>query len=97
VDNTGPLTPVHLSAHFPRHRLNAGVTPEETLLRAREIFLRRLKYVYVGNVRTVEGSNTLCQKCGAVQIERFGYSIHIRHMAKDGKCGQCGTDNNIKT
>jgi pyruvate formate lyase activating enzyme len=97
ADNTGPYTPVHLSAHFPRYRLNAGATPDATLLRAREIFIKRLKYVYIGNVRLAEGSNTQCHKCGAVLIERNGYYIRIRHMAKDGKCAECGADNNIKT
>jgi pyruvate formate lyase activating enzyme len=97
ADNTGPFTPVHLSAHYPRYRLDAAPTSEGTLLRAREIFSKRLKYVYVGNVRLEEGSNTLCRSCGAVQVERMGYSIRVRHMGKDGKCSQCGSENNIRT
>jgi pyruvate formate lyase activating enzyme len=97
ADNTGPYTPTHLSAHFPRYRLNAGATPESTLLRAYEIFSKRLKYVYVGNVRLAQGSTTFCRVCGAIQVERAGYQIQIRHMGADGKCKQCGTENNIRT
>ena len=97
ADNVGPFVPTHLSAHFPRYRLNAGATPESTLLRAYEIFSKRLKYVYVGNVRLAQGSTTFCRVCGAIQVERAGYQIQIRHMGKDGKCRQCGTENNFKT
>ncbi len=97
ADNAGPHTPAHLSCHFPRHRLNAGVTPQETLLRAWRFFAKRLKYVYVGNVQIPQAGNTFCRVCGALQIERLGYRTQVRHMGKDGKCLQCGSENNVKT
>jgi pyruvate formate lyase activating enzyme len=46
-----PEIPLHLSRFFPRYKY-AGrqPTPPETLFRLRDIAMRRLKYVYLGNV-----------------------------------------------
>jgi len=93
VKNLGAETPLHFSAFFPRHRLrNLPPTPASTLLRAREIALEEgLHFVYIGNLRGGEGSDTVCPKCGALLIRRVGYHVEIRALDLDtGKCSRCG-------
>ncbi|MFH1062481.1 MAG: AmmeMemoRadiSam system radical SAM enzyme [Candidatus Omnitrophota bacterium] len=47
---TGADTPLHLSRYFPCYKLNALVTPLETLKKAYSIAKKKLKFVYIGNV-----------------------------------------------
>jgi pyruvate formate lyase activating enzyme len=79
--------PFHLSAYYPMYKFNAPPTPYVTLQRLRDIASRKLHYVYLGNVR--EESNTHCEHCGTVIIERTGYSINKKNY-RDGTCTKCG-------
>ncbi|MEW6355066.1 MAG: AmmeMemoRadiSam system radical SAM enzyme [Planctomycetota bacterium] len=94
AENLGEDVPVHLSAYFPRHKLQAPATSGETLAMAYEIFKQRLSYVYVGNMILPVGAETNCRQCGATLVARRGYQISIRNLS-DGKCGVCGAENNI--
>jgi pyruvate formate lyase activating enzyme len=90
----GPATPTHLSAYFPRYKLQAPPTPPETLERARGIFACELHHVYLGNVYSETGSSTRCQQCGSELIRRRGYSTRIVGLA--GRvCAKCGAENQI--
>jgi len=83
--------PWHVSQFYPTYKLfDKPRTPLTTLRKAREIGLKAgLKYVYEGNVPGAGGENTLCPSCGALLIERIGFSLtHIR--MKDSKCEKCG-------
>ncbi len=83
--------PWHVSQFYPTYKLfDKPRTPLSTLSRAREIGLKTgLKYVYEGNVPGGGGENTLCPSCGALLIERIGFSLtHI--SMKDSKCEKCG-------
>ena len=80
--------PYHLSAYYPMYKFTAPPTPYSTLERLRDIAVKKLDYVYLGNVRA--DSNTYCPSCSALLIERRGYSIRVRSY-KDGKCTSCGT------
>lgn len=83
--------PWHVSQFYPTYKLfDKPRTPLITLRKAREIGLKAgLKYVYEGNVPGAGGENTLCPSCGALLIERIGFSLtHIR--MKDSKCEKCG-------
>lgn len=42
--------PLHFSRYFPRYRLDAPPTPQDTLLGAKQLAERYLKHVYLGNV-----------------------------------------------
>ena len=44
---------------------------------------------YIGNMPHDEGSKTICPECGAVLIDRNGFSSTAPGM-KDGHCGKCG-------
>ncbi len=83
--------PWHLSRFHPDFRAqDVPPTPASTLLRAREIGLAEgLLHVYVGNLRTEEGQSTTCTGCGALLIERAGFSAAVRKLS-GGRCTECG-------
>jgi len=91
----GPQVPTHLSAYFPRYKLQAPPTPVETLERAHAIFSRHLRYVYLGNVYSGLGADTPCAQCGAILVARRGYSVRIVGLDERGKCRKCGAENNF--
>jgi len=95
AENMGRHTPAHISAYFPCYKLQAEPTPLATLERAFEVFAKHLDHVYLGNVAAHDGSNTTCSSCGAVLIERKGYTTEILNLTGSGKCTECGADNNI--
>lgn len=91
-----PDLPLHFSRYFPRYRMNLPPTPEETMTTAREIALKKLNYVYLGNIDLPGGSDTLCPQCGALLITRSYYQIRITGLA-DNRCFECGADINLVT
>jgi pyruvate formate lyase activating enzyme len=93
----GRGTPVHLSAYFPRYKLDEPPTSEETLLKAREVFCRYLDYVYLGNVAAADGSDTVCAGCGGAVVRRRGYRVSASGMSPDGSCAACGARCGIVT
>ncbi|GAG02155.1 unnamed protein product, partial [marine sediment metagenome] len=90
----GEHIPVHLSAYFPRYKLNAPPTSPEGLDEAAKIFGKKCRYVYLGNIASP--SPTKCCSCGEVLVERHGYSVKIRGLDEKGKCSACGADNYFK-
>lgn len=87
--NLGEHTPLHLSAYRPEFRMELPPTPPETLEAAWAICRRHLRYVYVGNVRTRDGQDTMCLGCGNVLIRRRGYTTELIGL-KAGACAACG-------
>jgi len=90
----GPQTPTHLSAYFPRYKLQAPPTPVESLEKAHGIVSRYVHHVYLGNIYSGVGSATRCHQCGAELIRRRGYVSRIVGL-EDGRCAGCGAENNI--
>jgi pyruvate formate lyase activating enzyme len=92
-ENTGTDTPLHFSRFFSAYRMSkVSPTPVETIEMARNIALEEgMKYVYIGNLRSEAGEDTICPKCGKKVIKRTGYRITCNNM-KDGKCGYCGEE-----
>lgn len=90
-DNLGGETPLHFSRFTPMYKLkNLYLTPIATLERAKEAAERvGLKYVYIGNVPGHLAENTYCPDCGALLIERVGYSIKQNNIV-NGRCKFCG-------
>lgn len=50
AEKLGPEVPLHFSRYFPNYRMDLAPTPVKTLEKAREIALKKLEYVYLGNV-----------------------------------------------
>ncbi len=91
VASVGRNVPLHFSRYHPDHQLAEPPTPTKTLLRAREIGLEKLDYVYVGNVPDLDGENTACPKCKKVVVDRRGFQVGGVKI-KDGRCVFCGGD-----
>ncbi|HNS05769.1 MAG TPA: AmmeMemoRadiSam system radical SAM enzyme [Candidatus Saccharicenans sp.] len=85
-----PDIPWHLSRFHPDYKyLNSEPTPVATLLLARDIGREAgLNYIYLGNVWG-EGENTICPGCGALLIEREGFTVR-KNRIKAGRCPDCG-------
>jgi pyruvate formate lyase activating enzyme len=85
-----PDLPWHLSAFHPDYqRLDRPRTPRRALDRAMQIGRRAgLRYVYAGNVWDADGESTVCPGCGAVVIERRGFSVGRVRLA-GGRCTTC--------
>lgn len=96
-EKLGPLTAWHVSRFMPHHKLShLDATPEETLLRARDIGnVKGLKHVYIGNVAGIEdGNDTFCPNCSEMLIKRSGY--YTRLLGLDGeKCAKCGSETGV--
>lgn len=97
----GRDTPLHISRYFPRHRLGHSPTPESSLLRAWEIAVDKLDYVYLGNMMAGDKENTFCPGCGELLIERNGYTTHLTDkLTSEGtgkcRCGACGAGINVQ-
>ncbi|MCX6772034.1 MAG: AmmeMemoRadiSam system radical SAM enzyme [Candidatus Micrarchaeota archaeon] len=91
VAGLGKDIPLHFTGYYPSNRMTLPPTPGETLLRARKIAMEEgLNYVYTGNRPGDGGENTVCPKCGAVAVERFGFEVVANNLGKDARCAKCG-------
>jgi pyruvate formate lyase activating enzyme len=92
ADDLGPETPWHISRFHPTYKLtDRPPTPVETLTMASEIGKQAgLHYVYMGNVPGRGGENTYCHQCGALLIERLGFTVY-RNLIKSDRCPECET------
>jgi pyruvate formate lyase activating enzyme len=94
AEHLGDKTPLHLSGYHPDYKMTRPATAAEALERVRKVCIERLKYVYIGNVRSSEGQNTHCPNCGAVQVKRDLYSTRITGI-RGNKCDGCGEQADI--
>ncbi|MBF0429911.1 MAG: AmmeMemoRadiSam system radical SAM enzyme [Fibrobacteria bacterium] len=94
VNNLGPEVPLHFSRFTPRYKLkHLPPTPPSKLIQARNIAMKEgLRYVYIGNYRTPDGSgaHTFCHHCKHTVIERIGFMV-TKYNVKENSCGHCRT------
>jgi pyruvate formate lyase activating enzyme len=65
------------------------LTPISTLEKARKIASGAgIQYVYIGNVPAHSAENTWCHRCGALVLERKGFTI-LQNTMQNGSCGKC--------
>jgi pyruvate formate lyase activating enzyme len=81
--------PWHISRYHPDFQYREPPpTPEETMERAKSIGKEEgLKYIYLGNIFT--RGETLCPSCGALLVERSGFTANSSGNFSKGKCGKC--------
>lgn len=91
-----PDIPFHLSRYYPQYHFKKLPTSLKTLEKLRDIALKKLPYVYIGNVWEKGISNTYClnRNCNNVLIERSGYSAKVVGL-DNNLCKKCGMENNI--
>jgi len=96
-ENLGELTPWHITRFFPCANLqNVPPTPLETLKKAVAIGREAgLKYIYLGNVRENEFSDTFCPQCRKLLIRRNGYDVAVLGLDKKGRCSSCQSVTNV--
>ena len=89
----GPETPLHFTAFHPDYKmLDLPQTTARTLTMARNVAREvGLHFVYTGNVHDEAGQSTYCPGCGERLIGRDWYEITAWRLARDGRCGVCGT------
>ena len=87
----GKYTVLHLSRYFPHHQLSIDPTPVDTLKNLFALAVRKLHYVYLGNVASSKGQQTRCAACGNLLIDRSGYNIEKRGITRDNRCKKCGS------
>ena len=92
ADDLGPETPWHISRFHPTYKLtDRPPTPVETLIMASQIGKKAgLHYIYMGNVPGRGGESTYCHHCGALLIERLGFSV-LGNWIQDDRCPECRT------
>jgi len=81
--------PVHFSRYHPAYKMDLPATPDSSLHLAYRTAVKKLRYVYLGNVTGMEGSDSVCPHCGATLIRRSGYAIRVDKL-HGTRCGACG-------
>ncbi len=94
IANLNPDIPLHFSRYFPHRSFPSPPTPPEKLIEAYEIAIKRLNYVYIGNIVSDVGQNSLCPNCGEILVERRGYSTRNTGLSKN-RCRKCKTELNF--
>ncbi len=85
----GKNIPLHFSRYFPCYKKKSPPpTSPATLRQARDIALKYLNYVYIGNLSGDEGINTYCSYCKHLLIDRTEFSI--RKDFNENFCPKCG-------
>lgn len=87
----GKNVPFHLSRYFPMFKREDPATAPDTLKKLAEIASKNLNYVYIGNMVSDIGQNTICPSCTNIVTKRSRYNIKIQNLDKEGKCTGCGT------
>lgn len=86
--------PLHFTRYFPAFRTTLPPTPISTLIKAREMALEKLDYVYTGNVFFEEGETTFCPNCKKAVIIRMGMGVREMHLIGDS-CAFCNNKINV--
>lgn len=94
VYSLGQEIPLHFSRYFPCYKMTIDPTSLATLQRARSIAVRKLKYVYLGNVFEEPEAKTYCPFCQELLVIRRGYHTEISGLEK-GYCRKCGNKVNV--
>ncbi|MEA2081955.1 MAG: AmmeMemoRadiSam system radical SAM enzyme, partial [Elusimicrobiota bacterium] len=82
-----PSIPLHISRYFPAYKHKSPPTSLKTLNKLRDMAIKKLDFVYLGNVNGQTG--TYCPSCKTLLISREGYRTEIK--ALDGNsCANCG-------
>ncbi len=89
VADLDPEIPLHFSAYRPAWQLKARPTTADDLLRARRLAVRKLPWVYLGNVVVDEGNDSVCPDCGLAIVTRSGFHTKVKTGATP-RCEGCG-------
>ncbi len=89
----GEHVPWHVSRFHPDYKLD-GLSATDVKVVETAVGIGKdagLKHVYAGNVPHGDYENTYCPECGALVIERHGFTVTSVKL-DDGKCPSCGAE-----
>ena len=96
VDNLGTNIPLHFVAYHPAYKFDRPRTSIEKLINARNIAKNiGIKYCYLGNIYHDDVSNTHCQNCQKLIIQRFGLTVQNAGLDNTNSCMNCGQKSTI--
>jgi len=92
VDRLGPATPFHLLRFHPDYRMmDFPSTPVATLEKLHAVAKEEgLEYAYLGNVWGHPLEHTYCPACGAIAVERYGFTLRSWNLDDRNRCEKCG-------
>ena len=91
---------IDVPVHFTRFHPDNGMddvpwTPVDTMVMAKGLAEGAgLRYVYLGNILTDDGSDTYCPECGTEVIKRTGYLVDVCGL-NGNRCVSCMAKLNI--
>ncbi|MBC7328158.1 AmmeMemoRadiSam system radical SAM enzyme [bacterium] len=86
--------PLHFTRYFPAYKMSLPPTPLSSLIKARELAMKKLDYVYTGNILYEEGETTFCPNCKRAVIIRMGMGVREMHL-NGNRCAFCDYRLNI--
>ena len=86
--------PLHFSRYYPSYQLDVPATSPEKLMEAYNIAVKKLDYVYVGNIRIPGMEDTHCPNCNNLLVRRNGFFSYFVGI-ENGKCANCGAETDI--
>jgi pyruvate formate lyase activating enzyme len=89
-DELGEDTILHISRYFPGYKSQIQPTPISKLKEFYSIAKEHINYVYLGNAKLEDTSNTYCDKCGELLVTREAFYAELVGIDKEGKCLNCG-------
>ncbi len=95
ADNIGKNTPFHISRYYPAYKLKTEATQIDILTQLYEIAIKKLDFVYIGNIQNPEYLKTRCPNCYTVLVEREGYNSKISSLTTEGTCSNCARNVNF--
>lgn len=99
ADEVGVEVPLHFTRFYPQYKMQQ-IPPTEIKVLEKAYRMAKeagMKYVYIGNASTAEGSNTYCPECGETIVKRDGLSVLSDEIKKTRKCPKCRADLDIIT
>lgn len=86
----GEDVPLHINNYHPDYKMSTPPEDFEILEKLREIAIKYLNYVYIGNIEAGKYENTICPECGKEAILRRGYfDSQVVGCNEEGRCINC--------
>lgn len=82
--------PFHFSRYYPRYKSKYETTDVNFMVKAYSYAVKKLKYVYLGNVGINKYSSTYCYECGKELINRSFYTT-FNIIKTDALCDDCNS------
>ncbi len=90
VSSVSADIPLHFSRYHPAYLMNNPATSIALLDKAYSMAVKKLKFVYLGNISAGEKSSTYCPACKNTIIKRNNYACGPVDINSKGECLFCG-------